>query len=110
MAISPSESLDDILVIEREIAAMLAGERAKAAQWLEDTKRSIDQTAQAELARVHETAAVDQERARETARLNAASIVEKAESVAARLDSLGDEQLKPIVWRHVATIGCGVRP
>ncbi|HSP16564.1 MAG TPA: hypothetical protein VLV78_17600 [Thermoanaerobaculia bacterium] len=104
MAISPPESLDDILVIEREIGDMVDLERSKAAQWLEETTRSIDEAAQSELARLGQSAAQDQAAAKKNAEEKAEDIVERARSLAARIEAARDEQLKSIVRKHIACI------
>ncbi len=105
MAIAPSESLDDILVVEREIAELLDRERAKVAQWLDQTKRSIDEATDSDLARLRESATNDRAAAKQKAESDAAAIVDRARSLADRMDSIADDRLQPIVRNAIAAIG-----
>jgi len=98
------DPLEDVLAVEREIAGLLGTERGKAAQWLEERKAEIDAAAQTELARIEQNARDGEEAAKRAAAAKAAAIVERAGSVAARIEALDDARLAPLVARHVAAI------
>lgn len=104
MAVAPPDSIEEIFTVEREIAAMLDGERLKSIRWLDETRNAIDQAAQAELVRLEESAAQDEAAAKASAAENAAAIVERAKSFAARIDRLDDAHLTAIVRKQIAAI------
>jgi len=98
------DPLTEVFEVEQGTRALLDAERGKAAQWLEETQRTIDQTTASEIARVDASAAAEQAAARDAAAAKAREIVNAAESLAARVASCDDARLRPIVWRRLATI------
>lgn len=110
MATAPPDSIEEILTVEREIAAMLDGERLKSIRWLEETRKTIDQAAQDDLVRIKASAAQDEAAAKRSAAENAAAIVEQAKSFATRIDRLDDAPLAAIVRKQIACIVPGAGP
>jgi hypothetical protein len=98
------EPLDEILDLERRTADLLDAERAKAASWLDETRRGIEQQARSDEARLRASAAADDAAVKREAGEQAAAIVARAQSLARRARDLDDRRLKPIVWKHVAAI------
>jgi hypothetical protein len=108
MTISP---LDDILAVERELAGKVDSERTKAGRRLEETRGQIDESMQAELARLREEAARDEQAAEQAAAARAKEIVERAQSLSDRLAHLDEARLRDLVWKSMAsTILPGATP
>ena len=96
--------LDEIFVIEQQTAAELDAERSKAAAWLEQTTKDIDRASQTEIERLKTAAQQNESAAKAAASKKAAEIVDSAKSLAARIETLKDEALQPIVRQHIACI------
>ena len=102
--------LESVLAVERELAELIGSERRKAAQWLEERKREIDETAKAELVRLQHDAQENEEAAKKAGAEHAAAIVEQSRTLAGRLETLDDDRLRPIVRKHLAWIVPGATP
>ena len=96
--------LDEIFVVEQQSAAQLDAERSKAILWLEQTAKEIDRTSQTEIEQLKSRAEENEAAAKAAASKKAAGIVESAKALAARIDALKDETLRPIVRQHIACI------
>lgn len=104
------DPLQDILALERDIAVRLDAERTKAAHWLEQATREIDEAAQADAARLKASAAAEEAAAQAAAVEQAAAIVQQAHALAARAEQPGEDRLAPIVWKHLVAIVPGTAP
>jgi thioesterase domain-containing protein len=98
------------MTIERQIAGKLAADRRDSAQWLERTRREIEQAKLAEIAALEASAARDEEAAAKAAQDKATAILRQAQATADRLTALTDAQLAPLVRQRIATIAPGGTP
>ena len=97
-------TLAEILGVEQELRAELDAEREKASRWLEQQRREIDQAHAARVSQLQVEAGQRRELSLAAARESAASVVRDAEAAAAAQAAAGDEQLRPLVRRHLAAI------
>jgi hypothetical protein len=102
------EPLAEILDVERGIGEMLEGERSKAAQWLLEKRREVDQAAQIEIERLKATSARDEIALRDRVEARATALVQQAAALADRIKGLDDERLTRIVWDHLQAIAPGL--
>ena len=102
------DSLSEILDVERDIAQRLEGERAKAAAWLAEKKRALEQPAQSEIDRLERAAAEDQASLRQAAEERSAEIARRATVLAERIRRIDDDHLARIVWDHLQRIVPGL--
>jgi hypothetical protein len=98
-----SEPLEDIFAFEGEIADGLGAERSRAARWLEETKRAVDEVTQRDIARLKETIAQNESEAQEGATRKAAAIVAQTKSSCERLAHLDDGYLKSLICQRIAS-------
>lgn len=101
--------LNAILDIEKDIAERLTAERAKAAQWLQQSKLDIEQSAQSENARLQVSTAQAEASARDVAAKHSAEIVQRARTSSSQLELFDPDRLKQLVWKHIAAIVPGRR-
>lgn len=97
-------TLAEILGVEQELRAQLDAEREKASHWLEQQRREIDLAHAVRLAQLRAEAGQQRETKLDAARDSAAAAVRDAVAAAAAQSAVGDEQLRPLVRRHLAAI------
>jgi hypothetical protein len=97
-------TLAEILVVEQELRAQLDAEREQASRWLEQQRREIDRAHEARLSQLQAEAGQRREFALAAARERAVTAARDAEVAAAAQSAVGDEQLRPLVRRHLAAI------
>jgi hypothetical protein len=97
-------TLAEILGVERDIRAQLDAEREQASRWLENARREIEQDHEARLGQLRAELQKRREAALLAARDRAAGLVQHAEAVAARQALAGDDDLRRLVRRHLATL------
>ncbi len=105
-----ADLLAEVMAIERQIAGKLAADRHESAQWLERTRREIEQAKLTEIAALEASAARDEEAAGKAAQEKAAAILQQAQATADRLTALSDAQLAPLVRQRIASIAPGGTP
>jgi hypothetical protein len=98
------ELLKEILEVEHAIATTLEAERARAARWLEDERRTIEREAQNETTRATASAAQSEAAAKEAAAEAAAAIRAEATAFAHGLHALHDERLQRLARKPIGTI------
>lgn len=98
------DTLKEILEVEKQIKETLDTETARAHQWLEQSKREIEEERQAEIAELNATVARGREEAKTTAEEKAAEVVERARSFAIRIEELDDDCLRQVTWGYIADI------
>jgi len=97
-------TLAEILSVEQELRAQLDAEREQASRWLEQQRREIDLAHAARASQLQAEAGLRRERSLAAARESAAAAIRDAEARAAAQSAVGDEQLRPLVRRHLAAI------
>lgn len=99
-----TSTLAEILGVEQQIRVHLDAERERASRWLEDARREMDRTHEADLARLHADAEQRRGALLEAARAQASAIVHDAETAARAQARAGDEELGAFVRGHIAVI------
>ena len=102
---APAESggpLDEVFEAERSAATAIDAAHRDAAAWLAGEKAAIQQAADAEMAVLDDRHAADIGAGQSAAAARAAELVAAADAFAQQLQALTDEELRPIVNRHVA--------
>ncbi|NJD31108.1 MAG: hypothetical protein FIB04_04415 [Gammaproteobacteria bacterium] len=97
-------TLQEILGVEREIREQLDAERDKASLWLEATRREIEASHQAELARLAGVSQCGENAAREAAEAGAAHVLEAARKAVGAVENLRDDELVPRVRECISVI------
>jgi hypothetical protein len=97
-------TLAEILGVEQELRAQLEAEREQAGRWLEQQRQEIDRAHAARVSQLQAEAGQRRELALAAARERAATAVRDTEAAAAAQSAVGDEQLRPLVRRHLAAI------
>lgn len=97
-------TLAEILGVEQELRAQLDAEREQASHWLEQQRGEIDRAHAARLSQLQAEAGQRRESALAAARERGVAAVREAEAAAAGQSAVGDEQLRPLLRRHLAAI------
>ena len=97
-------TLAEILGVEKEIRAQLDAEREQASRWLEQQRREIDLAHAARVSQLQAAAGQRRELVLAAARERGAAAARDTEAAAAAQSAVGDEQLRPLVRRHLAAI------
>ncbi|MDH4031603.1 MAG: hypothetical protein OEU49_12200 [Chromatiales bacterium] len=97
-------TLEEVLEIEKEIEKLLDSETARAQRWLERRKKKIEKERQSAITELEASVARSKEVAKTTAEAKASRIIDRARSVACRVDAMGDDRLNQIIWEHMASI------
>jgi hypothetical protein len=93
--------LEEVLEAERAGASTVDAARRDAEEWLAHEKLAIQRAAEADLAAIEAAHQADLIAARRDADARAAAVIASAESEAAALHALTDQDLRPIVARHL---------
>ena len=102
------DTLTEILGIEKVIRDRLDAEREQATAWREQARSTIQQAHQAELERLREAALQHEVAAKQAAGERAAAIVREATTAAAAIERFQDDDLRPYVRQHIASIAPGM--
>ena len=97
-------TLAEILGVEKDIRAQLDAEHEQASRWLENARREIERDHEARLGQLQAELQQRREAALLAARDRASALVKHAEVVASRQALAGDDDLRPLVRRHLATL------
>jgi hypothetical protein len=102
--------LEEVLEAERSAASTVAAARRDADAWLAAEKLAIERERDSELASLDTWHLGDVATAQRAAATHADAIVAAAETGARELQALSDQDLLPIVARHLAAILPGDEP
>ena len=102
--------LPEVLEAEKIAAAAIASAKREADAWLDAERVAIGNAQDAELEALAERAAANEAAAQRDAIAAASAVVGAAETFSRDLRSLGDNDLLPIVARHVGSIIPGTPP
>ena len=105
-----SNPLDEVLEAERAAAEVLEAARREVDSWLNSEKDAIARKRAADLAALTASHAAEVDAARRDAAAAAAVVVAAAEAYQRELQSLRDDQLRPVVSRYLAAILPGGEP
>ena len=97
-------TLAQILGVERDIHAQLDAEHEQASRWLETARREIEQAHEARLAQLQAEMQHRREAALQAARARASALVMRAETAASLQALASDDELRPLVRRHLAIL------
>lgn len=97
-------TLKTVLETERQIQEVLAGERIRAARWLEQVAREVEEDRRIEADRLVRESARALEAARNACRDQAARILARSQAALGRAEKISDDVLHEIVRRHLAGI------
>jgi hypothetical protein len=100
----PENTLNTVIETEGEIQAMLDAERLRAQTWLERVRQEVETDLQAQLAALATNAAEAGEAPHRVAAAETAPCLRRAEELAQRLATIGDEELGRAVRRHLAAL------
>jgi vacuolar-type H+-ATPase subunit H len=99
-----AQPLEEVFAAERAAAADIAAARRDAEAWLAAEKADIERRRVEDLALLDASHAAGVEEARRHASSEADAIVAAAEAYARGLQAIRDEELLPVVVRHLAAI------
>jgi hypothetical protein len=104
------DTLQQVFGVEQEISRKLAAERQLVDQWLDRTRREIEQAKLSEIAALQARTAQDEEAAGKAASERAAELLQQASAAAERVRGLADSYLTPIVEQRLAGLVPGNAP
>jgi flagellar biosynthesis/type III secretory pathway protein FliH len=87
-------TLEEVLGVEREIRDQLDAERQQASQWLEATRRELDQAHAAELESIRREGEAAEAAAKAAADAGAAAALERLTQQVERAQARGDAELR----------------
>lgn len=97
-------TLAQILGVEKDIRAQLDAEHERASRWLETARREIEQAHEARRVQLQAEMQRRREAALHAAQKRASALVMRAEAAASLQALASEDELRPLVRRHLAIL------